>query len=82
MLVLMYAYLKIRVDPRVKIQNEPKNARSRAKSGRGSANTEKVMQLHKEGEKPVKIAKKLEIDNSTVYRILKKNVQNYETTKG
>ena len=82
MIIPMYAYIKKYLKVRVKIKQQPKISRVRPKSGRVSTNKDKVMELHEKGVKPVKIAKKLELNNSTVYRILKKNVQKYETIKG
>lgn len=82
MIIPMYAYIKKYLKIRVKIKQQPKISRVRPKSGRISTNKDKVMELHEKGVKPVKIAKKLELNNSTVYRILKKNVQKYETIKG
>ena len=82
MIVPMYAYIKKYLKVHMKISEQPKIKHSRPKSGRVGTNNDKVMELHRKGESPVKIAETLKIDNSTVYRIIKKNVQNYETTKG
>lgn len=82
MIVPMYAYIKKYVKVRVENTEQPKNGHNRVNSGRSSTNKEKVMELHQKKVKPLDIAKTLDIDNSTVYRILKKNTHNYETTKG